>query len=251
LDLLPIILTVPITTHTQPQARAAEAELLGLLEQEEAEAGGHKQGGGGGGGKMQKDKKGRGRGRGKGRGKGDGSGAQPKEKEQEQEQGADAGEDGAAAALAAVSLADDGGGEAPLSEEGAFILARAREEAPDFVCPLSDRIMQTVALASDGFSYERVAIEAHIERCRAGACRRVWECLECGLTCGIAPNHIYHSPQPFRCTCMHSLRTHAYSRPHARLPQDGRADRPDAAAQPEPAQPHPDFRRGAAPGLPP
>jgi hypothetical protein len=31
--------------------------------------------------------------------------------------------------------------------------------------------MQTVALASDGFSYERTAIEAHIESCRAGAWR--------------------------------------------------------------------------------
>ena len=72
----------------------------------------------------------------------------------------------------------------PLSEEEAFILARAEAEAPDFVCPLTRRIMRDAALASDGFSYERAAIEAHIRRCQAGAyggmglgwftCRAAW-----------------------------------------------------------------------------
>lgn len=63
----------------------------------------------------------------------------------------------------------DSDGRASLSEEEAFILARARAEAADFVCPLTGRLMQVVALASDGFSYEQAAIEAHMARCRAGA----------------------------------------------------------------------------------
>ena len=56
-----------------------------------------------------------------------------------------------------------------MSEEEAFILARAEAEAPDFICPLTRRLMRDVALSSDGFSYERAAIEAHIRRCQAGA----------------------------------------------------------------------------------
>lgn len=153
-------------TQNRMQARAAEAELLGLLEEEEAKAS-----------KKQQKK-------GKGKGGGAGKGGEP--------EGATA----AAAGLTVVSLADSDGEEEegkaaavaageqehseegplqgaaqlpPLSEEEAFVLARAEVEAPDFVCPLLRRVMRDVALASDGFSYERAAIEAHIRRCQAGA----------------------------------------------------------------------------------
>jgi len=37
------------------------------------------------------------------------------------------------------------------------------------VCPQTRRVVVVPALASDGFSYERAAIEAHIQRCPAGA----------------------------------------------------------------------------------
>lgn len=48
-------------------------------------------------------------------------------------------------------------------------LTSSRAEAPDLVCPLTKRLMKEVALASDGFSYEWAAIEAHVARSRAGA----------------------------------------------------------------------------------
>ena len=233
---------------TPIQARAAKAELLGLLEEEDAKASKKQQ---------KKAKK-----KGKGKGKGEGG------KE------AGRGIDGAAAGLAAMSLAGSdaeqekaaaggrqppqtGAQPPPLSEEEAFILARAEAEAPDFICPLTRRIIREVALASDCFSYERAAIEAHIRRCQAGADwvwivpvlptrdlgRGAWgagffSCLTCCPT------------NPLNHTTIHHIYVYTYSRADPGLAQDRGKDRPHAAAQSRAGEPDRHLAGGAAPGLP-
>lgn len=248
--------------HVQARtARTAEAELLRLLEEEEAAATGQTQQAAGGGGSKKQKKKGTGKAK-----KGDGGMQAGAAVAAEQEQECDA----VAAALAAVSVDDkdggDGGEAQRLSEEDSFVLARAWDKAPDFICPLLGRIMQRVALASDGYSYEWLAIEAHVVRCQAGAwfdpnaCARMYDAgqlqLVDGVRCmcdglmsgGVHAVYAQLTPPPHP-----HIHTHAhpssFSRPRARLPQDRRADRPGADAEPDPAQSYRCLRRRAAAGV--
>ena len=94
--------------------------------------------------------------------------------------------------VAALSLAQPA--EKEEEEEEEEELAFMREGAPpDVVCPLSGRILVTATVAADGYTYEKEAIEAHRDRCKAEGKPFTSPLLgvESGpLTLVLVPNHL-------------------------------------------------------------